>query len=74
MPATTEGAETVPRAKRTGTGHHDRHMVAFRGDVYAAVSELARRENRPVSWQIRAIMIAALREAGLWTEEDSALE
>ena len=73
--ATEEGAETVPRKDaRRGDRHTDRHMVAFRGDVYEAVSELARRENRPVSWQIRQIMIAALREAGLWADEEESAQ
>jgi hypothetical protein len=41
-------------------------MVNVAGDVYEALCELARRNDRPITRQLRAILVEALKREGLW--------
>lgn len=52
-------------AKKTSKDRHKgkRHTVALRPDEYAALCELAERNNRPVLWEIRRILHEALEAA-----------
>lgn len=63
MPPTEAASAPVDRNK---SRHKDRRMVAFRTDVYQMATLLALRGSRDLTRQVRIVMIAALREAGLW--------
>lgn len=40
--------------------------MTFTVEMYAALGELAKRGNRPVTWEVRTIVQQALEAAGLW--------
>lgn len=58
--------------KRTSEDDHtkDRHKprrtVALAPSLYAQLEEFARRNHRPVLWQLRLILEAVLEQEGLW--------
>lgn len=62
VPAT----ESVEPVSRSVDRHDVRKMVAFDPDLYAALQILAKRNHRTIRHQVRHIMEAVLRRAGLW--------
>ena len=46
--------------------HKPRKLLAFPARLCAQLAILAERNCRPVNWEARLILEAALREAGLW--------
>jgi hypothetical protein len=63
-------------AKKTSKDRHKgkRHTVALRPDEYAALCELAIRNQRPVLWEIRRILHEALEAAELWPPKQEGTE
>jgi len=51
---------------RTGSRHLDRHTVVLHGDEYDQLQKLAARNNRPLIWELRRILHAALEAENLW--------
>lgn len=56
---------------RKGSRHADRHMIALDGARYELLAQMARRGNRPISWQLRDILDAAFRAEGLEPPDDT---
>lgn len=56
--------------KKPGRPKKDRHvnrkLVGLDGDLHAALTALAERNSRPLTWELRRIAIEALTREGLW--------
>lgn len=50
--------------------HLSRNMVRLPPAVHRQLKRLAERNNRPLSWELRRIVIDALEQNGLWPAED----
>lgn len=46
--------------------HADRHLVTVKGDLFRQLKKLAERDDRPLSWQLRRLLVAGLAAEGLW--------
>jgi hypothetical protein len=66
----------TPRKKKTeaGTepaeGKRHRHMVGVDPIIHQQLKKLAEQNGRPLTWEIRRILIQRLEEAGLWPPKD----
>ncbi len=61
-PKVPKPAETPKDADR----HLPRSMVSLPPDLHKQLKKLAKMNNRPLSWQIRLILVAELEKEGLW--------
>jgi predicted DNA-binding protein len=61
--------ETAPPT-RSGSRHRPRKMVPLPPWLYERLQAAARRHNRPATWELRHIVIEAMIEAGVLTEEE----
>jgi hypothetical protein len=46
--------------------HTSRTLVGIPKDVHAQLAKLAERNNRPLTWELRALIIKELEAAKLW--------
>lgn len=57
-------------AKKKPTAKKDRHtsrvLVGIPGDVHRQLKKLAEKNGRPLTWELRALIVKALETAGLW--------
>lgn len=57
-------------AKKKSDKSKDRHasgaMIRLPEDVHRQLKLLAERNNRPATWELRALVVKALEEANLW--------
>jgi hypothetical protein len=64
---------TMPPKKKRGQDTEDRHkarnMVALHPDLHRQLKKLAERNNRPLSWELRKLIIDHLEQEGLWPPE-----
>lgn len=56
---------------RSGSRHKPRKMLSLSPRQYELLTQLARRNRRPVAWEGRIAVNRALVEAGLMTEEEA---
>jgi hypothetical protein len=49
-----------------GSRHVDRNMVSLPTPLYQQLKQLAEENNRPLSWELRAMVMRCLAEAGRW--------
>jgi hypothetical protein len=76
MPAMADGKK--PRGKRKADDAppkgKDRHapysMVRLAPDLHRQLKKLARRNRRPLAWELRRILEEALQAEGLWPPSD----
>lgn len=52
--------------KRVGSRHKPRKPISFAPRLYEQLAKLAERNDRPISWEARAIIQRALEAEGLW--------
>jgi hypothetical protein len=52
--------------------HLSKTMVRLPVDVHAQLKKLAERNHRPLSWELRMVLIKHLEENGLWPPEPEA--
>jgi hypothetical protein len=57
-------------ATEKGDRHRSTKLVRIGDDVHGSLSQLAKRNDRPLTWELRRILIAALKKEGLWPEAD----
>jgi len=57
---------TPAAEKKTGSRHKKRNMVNVTSDIYERLVALAKHNNRPISWQLRMLLMKSLREEGYW--------
>lgn len=71
------GDENVPLAPeqsvedRKGSRHKPRKMISISPRQYELIKQLARRNKRPLAWEVRIAINAALVQAGLMTQEQA---
>jgi predicted transcriptional regulator len=56
----------MAKKKVNADRHRSKAMVRLDDEVHAQLKKLAERNNRPLSWEIKSILIKALERAGLW--------
>jgi hypothetical protein len=49
-----------------------RKMVPLTPDVFEALRRLAEQNERPVSWELRRILVAELERLGFWPLQENA--
>ena len=56
------------RVRKTGEPNQprDMHTISLTAEEYQQLKELADRNSRPLIWQVRLILHAALKAEGLW--------
>lgn len=59
------------KAAKGGDRHLSGAMIRLPEDVHRQLKKLAERNNRPATWELRALVIKALEEAKLWPPEDA---
>lgn len=70
MPATATPPQEASDRK-SGSRHKPRKMISLSDRTYELLQQLARRNKRPVVWEARIAIHAALVEAGLMTQEEA---
>jgi hypothetical protein len=55
-----------PGANAREDRHLSHHLVRLPADVHQQLKKLADRNNRPMSWELRHLVIRHLEENGLW--------
>jgi len=60
----------MPRMAKKKTDKKDRHtsrvLVGIPAEVHAQLKLLAARNDRPLTWEIRALLVKALEAEKLW--------
>lgn len=68
-----EGTPIPPQTEeRKDSRHGPRNMIALPDDVYEGLKELAERNDRPITRQVKSIIIEVLRREGLWPRPASS--
>ena len=71
----TSVKEKSPRRKKKSGKHcTKRIMLPLPEDVYRHLQELAERNNRPLGWEARGIIVEYLKTVGLWPPPDKPKE
>lgn len=71
MPVMAKKRDTSGTPKKGDRHKGSRHTVTLRKDEYDQLALLAERNDRPLLWELRRILHAALKEEGLWPPEQS---
>jgi hypothetical protein len=64
-------ASKKPTPGRKKDRHRRRQMIGMSPEMHQQLHKLAERNGRPLSWEVRRILMQALAEAGLWPPSES---
>jgi len=61
----------VAEPAQAGDRHKDRQSVRLSGRLYLALKDLAKKNRRPLRWEVIAALEDHLRTAGMWPPPES---